>query len=221
MNKQEILLAHKERASSIIPNIRKRLKRCSFSIISNTCLGTYLYRDFDIPYLSPTIGLYILPSDFVKFCSHLSFYLSLELEEVFSSFPFPIGKLGDIYIYFVHYSSFKEAKELWDLRKKSIDYEHLYFLMTDRVVFYGDDVCSCSVDVIEQFVRLASKNKLVFTHRASSLPNTAYLIGYENDEVVPTITHYVDCSGKKFYDFSSVDLIDWINGGDCYESNRN
>lgn len=51
MDKQEILLAHKERASSIIPNMRKRLKRCSFSIISNTCLGTYLYKDLDIPYI--------------------------------------------------------------------------------------------------------------------------------------------------------------------------
>lgn len=221
MNKQEILLAHKERASSIIPNMIERLKRCSFSIISNTCLGTYLYQDLDIPYLSPTIGLYILPSDFVKFCSNLSFYLSLELEEGLSSFHFPIGKLGDIDIYFVHYSSFKEAKELWDLRKKSIDYEHLYFLMTDRIVFQGESAYSCSIDVIEQFVQLDYENKLAFTHRASSLPNTAYLIGYENDEAVPTITHYVDCSGKKFYDFSSVDLVDWINGGDCFESDRN
>lgn len=162
-----------------------------------------------------------MPSDFFKFCSNLSFYLSLELEEYLSAFPFPIRKLGDIDIYFVHYSSFEEAKKLWDLRKKSIDYEHLYFLMTDRIVFQGKCAYSCSIDVIEQFVQLDCENKLVFTHRAVSLSNTVYLIGYENDEVVPTITHYVNCSGKKFYDFSSVDLIDCLNGGDCYESDRN
>lgn len=89
------------------------------------------------------------------------------------------------------------------------------------MTFQGKSAYSCSIDVIEQFVQLDYDNKLVFTHRAVSLPNTVYLIGYENDEVVPTITHYVNCSGKKFYDFLSVDLIDWINGGDCYESDRN
>lgn len=51
-----------------------------FTIISNNCWGGHVYRYFDLPYDSPTIGLYFFSSDYLKFVSNLHFYLNQELQ---------------------------------------------------------------------------------------------------------------------------------------------
>ena len=61
---------------------RKRLKKQSFSIISNTCIGGVICHDLGLPFLSPTINLYIRPCDFVKFCADIQCYLEQEFIEV-------------------------------------------------------------------------------------------------------------------------------------------
>lgn len=39
----------------------------SFTILSNNCWGGHVYRYFSLPYLTPTIGLYFYPDDYLKF----------------------------------------------------------------------------------------------------------------------------------------------------------
>lgn len=59
-----------------------------------------------------------------------------ELEEIHdASVDFPVGRLslpkdgGDVYIKFVHYSSFKCAKEKWEERKNRIDWDNIFVLL--------------------------------------------------------------------------------------------
>lgn len=120
---------------------KKRLKKLTntdFTIISNNCWGGKVYRYFQIPYKSPTIGLYFYQEDYIKFIKNLKYYINLELnfikvdkskhkKELIEKFEVnvPIGVLGDIEIIFLHYKTEKEAYEKWNRRCKRINWNNL------------------------------------------------------------------------------------------------
>ena len=98
---------------------QSKLYFTDFTIISNNCWGGFIYQYFGLKYNSPTIGLYIPGNDFVKFCSKLDYYLNQELifiqweqsrryEQLKDKKPYPIAKLDDIEIYFMHKLSQRE-----------------------------------------------------------------------------------------------------------------
>ena len=65
----------------VISHIRyKRLKNRDFTIISNNCFAGWVYRIYNLPYLSPTVGLFIMPKDYIKLCTNLKYYMNLELK---------------------------------------------------------------------------------------------------------------------------------------------
>lgn len=101
------------------------------SIISQNCIGGVLYHDLGQPFRSPTINLYLTASDFVKFVGDLRRYLSLELEMHWDE-EFPVGTLGDIKIYFMHYETCHDAKAAWERRCQRIDWDKILILSTDR-----------------------------------------------------------------------------------------
>lgn len=146
---------------------RKKLKSTEFSIISNNCWGGTVYQKYGLPYKSPTIGLYILGHDFVKLCSNWKEYFSKELEFIDwdkSSYynvlkntnPFPVALLGDIEIYFMHYTSEEEAKEKWNRRLKRINPNHMIFKLSQRE--------ECSKEDIEKFMNLPLNHKVCFAY---------------------------------------------------------
>ncbi|WP_274289336.1 DUF1919 domain-containing protein [Prevotella corporis] len=92
--------------------------------------------DLSLRFNSSTINLNIQPKDFIKFVRNLKDYMRCELEEIHdASVDFPVGRLslpkdgGDVYIKFVHYSSFKCAKEKWEERKNRIDWDNIFVLL--------------------------------------------------------------------------------------------
>lgn len=118
--------------------IKKTIKNRDFSMISNNCWAGTVYRYLDMPYLSPTAGLYFFAEDFIKFVSDLHHYLntSLEFIDATESKYFeelknrnqthrPIGKIDDIEIVFLHYATREEAKEKWDRRKARVNYDNI------------------------------------------------------------------------------------------------
>lgn len=154
---------------------RKKLKNKDFCIISNNCWGGFIYQNFGLKYNTPTIGLFIYEKDYVKFCSDLKYYLSLPLEfiEIENSkyyakatndgknkITYPVAKLGDIEIFFMHYKSQAEAIEKWERRKKRINFNNLLFKMSERT--------DCDEQTITEFCNLPHKNKICFTESNSS-----------------------------------------------------
>lgn len=157
------------------PFMRIGLKNRTFSIISNNCWGGHYYDMFHLRYKSPTIGLFIPPKDYILFLENLEYYLSLELKNIdFVDSKYKdmllrkqekgylnnvenivIGKLDDIEIFFLHYNSFKEANEKWNIRKKRINYNNLIVKFNDQNEFEIDDYYN--------FKKLDYKNKLFFT----------------------------------------------------------
>lgn len=164
----------------------KRLKSKDFSIISNNCWGSFIYQKYGLEYCSPTAGLYILGHDFVKLCSDWEHYMNMKLEfiswESASYYyalkgkeKYPVAKLGDIEIYFMHYHSEQEAAEKWYRRVKRINPNKIIFKLSQRE--------ECSKEDIETFMSLPLKNKVCFSY--DEVPGTIYvpeLDGFVGDE---------------------------------------
>ena len=137
---------------------RKRLRNTSFSLITNNCIGGVISHDLGLQFRSPTINLYFTYEDFILFCQHLRYYLSLPVEEVESEMDYPVGALkgeyGTVRIYFQHYGSFGQAKEKWERRASRVDFDNLYVMMESK---------KCSQTILEQFDHLDLPNKVVLT----------------------------------------------------------
>ena len=119
---------------------RKKLNNTDFSIICNNCWAGYVYRRYGLPYLTPTVGLYLFSDDFIKLCADLKGYMSEELEfipyteskyrkiiEKKCQTDIPIARLKDIEIIFLHYKTKEEAQEKWKRRAERINYDNLIF----------------------------------------------------------------------------------------------
>ena len=109
---------------------RKGLQNTDFTIISNNCWGGMVYESYNLPKQSPTVGLFFMASDYILFVSDLKEYLSADLtfirpqeskwkeefEESESFGSYPIGKIKDVEIFFLHYHSEEEALSKWKRR---------------------------------------------------------------------------------------------------------
>lgn len=102
-----------------------------FTLISQNCIGGILYHDLGMQFLSPTVNLFIKEPDFVRFVLNLRYYMDREPEMRWGE-EYPIGKLDDIEIHFMHYKTCEEAKESWNRRKARINWDRIIVLCTDR-----------------------------------------------------------------------------------------
>lgn len=147
--------------------LRQNLRDTNFSIISNNCWGSFTYQKYGIEYKSPTVGLYILGHDFVKLCADWEMYFNCELQFIpwenasyhyalINEQPYPVARLNDIEIYFMHYKSEKEALDKWHRRVKRINPKHMIFKLSQRE--------GCSKEDIEQFLELPLKHKVCFSY---------------------------------------------------------
>ena len=83
----------------------KKIKNKNFTIISQTCIGGLMYHDTMSKFLSPTINVSIEPKYFIKLLENMKYYMSIDkIEEVKTDKNYPVGKLDDIIINFVHYT---------------------------------------------------------------------------------------------------------------------
>lgn len=117
-----------------IRQIHSAVKPNDISIISQNCIGGVCYHDIGMQFLSPTINLFIKEPDFVRFALNLRHYMECELEMRWEE-EYPVGRLDDIEIYFMHYETCKEAKEQWNRRKQRVNWNKIIVLSTDREGF--------------------------------------------------------------------------------------
>lgn len=148
---------------------RRKLKNNNFSLITNNCIGGVICHDLHLKFMSPTVNLYFTNSDFIIFCSNLKEYLSLEVSESkLHNKSFPVGVLsgskGDVYIYFMHYKNFNEAKTKWDERKTRINYDNIFIIMEAQ---------KASEESLLLFNTIPYENKVILTDgRCPNIPNS-------------------------------------------------
>lgn len=176
--------------------------RNNFSIISCNCLGGLIYHDLNMQFLSPTINLFINTPDFVKFCNNIEYYIACELVEHKDDRDYPIGMLDDIQIDFLHYKDFNEAKTCWNKRKKRINYNNIFVIISDRDN-YSDDLLS-EIDKIKY-------PKVLFSHKKIARDYCVYVRKDKNKKMVGPLMDYIDFKGHKKYEYY-FDICKWLTG---------
>ena len=88
-----------QNAIQIIERVKKIYDVENISFISQNCIGGIIYHDMEQKFLTPTINLYLMANDFVKFVENLEYYLNQELI-MLDGTEVVTGKIDDLEIYF-------------------------------------------------------------------------------------------------------------------------
>jgi len=199
---------------------RLTLRNKNMSIICSCCIGGMLYHDFRLKFLSPTINLILSPEHFIKFCGNLNHYLNTELVEikyddikddlyVKNHFPngiyCPIGKLDDIYVLFIHYDSFQQAKEKFIERAKRINFDNIFLILFDE----AEDI-----EILEAFDNLDYKNKLYMVrsdYLSKDMINKISCKYFPFDTQNENKTYFDNVNGKIEKCYEKFDFKNWFN----------
>lgn len=115
------------------------------------------------------------------------------------------GLLGEkIKVYFMHYKSFEEAKNKWYERVERINYNNLFFMMTDRD--------NCTEEEIRKFQNLPYNNKVLFTSKKyTKYPCTIFCEEYKDKSCVGILSDYRNITGERIYE-RYFDYVSWLKG---------
>ena len=199
----------------------RRLISSDFTIISNNCWGGTVYEAYNLQKRSPTVGLFFMADDYIKFLKFLHQYLAAELTFIdpsssmwkenytVKSSPrfgkYPIGKLTicigtsseSIEIFFLHYGSESEAKEKWERRISRINWNKLLVKFNDQN--------GCTSEHIKEFDALPFKNKVCFTVKA--YPQYASVVKIR----VPRTHEHIRASYEPIGKAANVNITELLN----------
>ena len=125
------------------------IKNKDVTIISNNCFAGMFYKHYGLKFNSPTIGLFIRSSEYIKFLECLPQIVGggyTLTEKATTEVQWPVGILHvnqsnkDIEINFMHYKSFKEAEIKWKRRISRIDLEHAIIFFMHTPFLINDDL---------------------------------------------------------------------------------
>lgn len=158
---------------------RARLQAENISIISQNCIGGVFYHDMGMQFASPTINLYFSCPDFVRFVQNLEYYLGLEPVMSWGE-EYPVGKLDDITIHFMHYQTCAEAEAAWQRRKQRINPGRILVMSTDMEGF--------TPQVFEQWQKIPYA-KILFTANSQYAqdPGTLFFPQFRKIGCVPDL----------------------------------
>ncbi len=150
--------------------IKKNVKNNNFTIISNNCWAGKCYQYLDMPYLTPTVGLYFFAPDYIKFISNLKYYLEIPLEFIDATeskyydelclrnqIKNIIARLDNVEIVFLHYKTKEEAIEKWERRKKRVNY--------DNIIIKFSRMNLCTEPEFEAFSKIPFTSKFFIDNR--------------------------------------------------------
>ena len=147
-----------KRRNHFLNKQRELLKNKDFTLIANNCNGGVLSHELGLRFNSPLVNLFINTEDYVKYLKNFDYYNSLTLSFVTDDTKsYPIGKLDDVTIDFVHYKSNEEAEQKWEERKKRINKNNMFIIFTEQN--------DCTEQCLKEFDNLPFENKVVFTYK--------------------------------------------------------
>lgn len=195
---------------------RAQLRNTNFTIISNNCWGGMIYESYNLPKMSPTVGLFFVASDYIEFISDLKGYIYGELsfikpsESRWISMPeisadkrfgtYPVGLLSNgkhtIEIFFLHYKDENEARRKWERRVSRINWEKLIIKFNDQN--------GCTEKDVSEFMRFNYPNKLFFTCKRWKEQEGIYIRQFPKQQSIMT-------SNEPFGHSRYINITDYIN----------
>ena len=189
---------------------RIRLKNRKFSLLTGNCIGGYLYHQLGLPFLSPTINMMILNQDFKKLILNLEHYLSITpITYEDDKFPdVPSAKIDDIILHFSHYNSSEEGIAAWEKRKRRIDIDNLYVIISDIDLSSKD---------IEELQSAKVKKIVVMTSKDYNYDYCLYIPAFRGMDHVGDLLGKTISGKWKFERY--FDFVGWINSEDSKAQN--
>ena len=183
-------------------SLQRKLTNQGMTVISANCVGAFILHDLHQPFNSPFVNLCLSPQDFLRYLQNMDFYRTQPLTFVQTEKSYPVGKLADLEIHFMHYHSEQEAKAKWEERLKRLNLDNLFIMMTDRD--------SCTEQDLQDFDQLPFKHKVVFTHKPyPEIKSSFYIKGFEKRGQVGNLFEFSGWNGRKYYD--QFDYVSWFN----------
>lgn len=173
------------------------------SLISNNCFAGRIYQDLQIPYNSPTVGLYFFYPDYINFLEKLESNLNGRLRFVNSSkydlgnarmkaskHDYPVALLNDdIEMHFLHYKSKDDAERKWYRRCERVN--------INKVVTFGCELDLCKEEDIKNFDNLQFAKKFFFTSNDYNLDSAIFIKEFLREQYVGDPYRY----GHVFYKY--------------------
>lgn len=188
--------------------LQKHLKNKTPTIICSDCIGGIIYHDLGLRFNSPMINLWMKKEDFVAFVQNLNGYLNAELiEEREKIVDYPVGSLNynqkKIYVYFMHYHTFEQAREKWEERKRRVDLNNIYIIQ--NILNATDEDVAC-------FDALPYKNKLLISSQnlvGSKNVRVCSLYLRENVQPSNILNYCFRFSCKRWLE--EIDYVEFLN----------
>jgi uncharacterized protein (DUF1919 family) len=148
-----------------------------FSVVSNNCWGAHIYQQAKLPYRTPFVNLFLYPSDYLKMLEN--FYDAMATPLHFlkgEDTKYPIGRLDDISVHFLHYADEETAVASWRRRLARLTKD------PDRTFIKFCNRDGATKEHAIRFQRLPFKNKVYFTNDAETDMDCAVKIPYDGDQ---------------------------------------
>ena len=191
----------------ILPYYRHRFNNPDVTILSSNCLGGCIAHDLKLRFNSPTVNLWMTPSDFIRFCHDLHHYLHSDLTFIDSTISgvedYPVARIDDITIYFQHYHTEEEARTKWKQRCWRINANNIRCIMTEKN--------GCTDEDLAEFSKLPYPTAAIVHKEKKDIPNTHVVRGFEHEEEVGNVIAYLPnhYMGHKYYD--DFDYVTFLN----------
>ena len=153
------------------------LRESKVSILSDYCLGGYIYHRFGLSFSSPTINMYCRNNSYLAFLKDIPRHLSASMKEVKDDYEndivYPTGLLGEDSVWkFCHHKSFAEGEALWAKRSMRFNLNNFVVVM----VLFSDESA-------EEFSSLPIRHKLGFYYKDLHLPDVVYTPEWQSERV--------------------------------------
>lgn len=178
-------------------------KNETFSLISSDCTGGSISHDFHMRFNSPTVNMFFLAKDFLKFIKEPNRYLNASWTQINDNgYCYPIVQLDDIKLFLVHYKTVEDAYNAWNRRKERINWDNVFYIFNDRN--------ECTEEDIAEFDSIPYKKKVCFVHKkelADKYKCAFYIKNKKMEGYVNIMTAYKHRIGI----VKNYDKFDWIH----------
>ena len=185
--------------------MQKLLGDAQFTIFSNNCLGGVFYHDAGREFLSPLINTAMDGEDFLRFLERPQHYLAQEMRFIsWPGYDYPIARLDDIEIRFVHYATPEEAEKKFRERAQRILWDKVFIIATNHDGL-GKPEC------MARFDRLPYRNKIMFVSGDYPQYDWALCVPqFRGRFQLRVMTNYANFRGERYYE-TAFDLARWIS----------
>lgn len=178
---------------------RNRLNNTDFSIISNNCWGGSVYRRYNLPYSSPTVGLYFFADEYIKFLENLETLIRSDIKMIDAKeskyadllerkgqLAVPVGVINnEVEVVFLHYKTKEEAYEKWIRRCERVNFQNLIIKFSEMNM--------CSESHLKRFEQLPySKKVLLLAKKHDQISIGSIVERYTKNGEISNDTLYYD-----------------------------